>query len=194
MCGAPSESITTRFGVRCWAGGKHYLLSSLTVGMGEPGSPIWVCISESGSGCLVPGTLPPSSCWVRVLSLGLVALRLRQSSIGPVWPSGYGAGRGPALPVLHTPACLRRWPWTPGLEAGLSSWAFWDGLGFFGWDRLFFQAPVPCFRGVPLCGRHPQGYECWGEVSPEPGGSLGRSLPKESNLGSSSCCGLEFLF
>lgn len=79
----------------------------------------------------MPGALPPTPTGLGSLSLAFAALRLRQSSIGLCGHQAKAAGLCPALHALHTPGCLQRWSWTPGLEAGAQLLGLLGQLGFF---------------------------------------------------------------
>lgn len=67
------------------------------------------------------------------------------------------------------------------LEAGVQLLGLLGQLGVFCFVFICFVfAGIDYFfrlqflvSGAPLCGHYPQGYECWGEVSPEHEGWLG---------------------
>lgn len=115
-----------------------------------------------GVWCL--GLSLPSPTGLGSLSLAFVALRLRQSSVGPLRPSGYRY-RALAFVCSSLSGVCRGWTWTPGLGTGHSVPGP-SGVARVFLHRIdyFFQARVPCSSGVPLCGHHPQGCE-WGKVS-----------------------------
>lgn len=128
--------------------------------------------------------LPPYSRWTRVPELGLCGLASQTIFCRTVWSSGKGCR------ALPRPLCPPH-SWvsaevvlnsrTGSWKQGLSSWAFWDSSGFFCFVFICFVfAGIDYFfrlqflvSGAPLCGHYPQGYECWGEVSPEHEGWLG---------------------
>lgn len=67
---------------------------------GGPGPPIWVCVCVRDSGCLMPGALPPYSCWIRVPEFGLCGLLSQTIFYRTVWSSGEGCR---ALPCPSCP-------------------------------------------------------------------------------------------
>lgn len=115
-----------------------------------------------GVWCL--GLSLPSPTGLGFLSLAFVAMRLRQSSVGPCGHRATDTGLWPLCAVQAQVSAegglgLQDWEWghpAPG-PSGVA-WVFLHRIDYF------FQARVPCSSGVPLCGHHPQGCE-WGKVS-----------------------------
>lgn len=132
----------------------NYLLSSLTVGMGDL-APLsgCVCVRERDSGCLMPGALLPYSHWIRVPEFGLCGIASQTIFYRTVWSSGEDCR---ALPCPSCPPhswvsaemVLDSRTGSRGSAPGPSGTArvFLFCFAFAGID-YFFQAPVPCFRG-----------------------------------------------